>query len=139
MPGPFRLPFFALPELARRGNRISALIEERLARSAGVRILDLIRPPRAAEEVAETIQRLAGVPRRRRVVAAEERREVLSAASLDDRRDRPSAEQRVRPADMPEPYLRPCPTGMSTRRVRHEPVLYRRSDRVRGPFRCCTD
>ena len=41
---------------------------------------------------AETIEGLAGVPRAGRVVAAEERRQVLAASRLHDRRHRPAAE-----------------------------------------------
>ena len=50
--GALQAALLGVAKLARGGNGVRRLIEERFARSASVGIADLIRPPCAAEEVA---------------------------------------------------------------------------------------
>ena len=112
--GPSGCPSWRCRACPAPGMRVGRLIEERIARSAGVRIADLIRPPGAAEEVAQAVERLARVPRAGRVEAAEERRQVLPAARLE-RSSRPSSRRTARPPTPPcsRRAARPRPTGMS--------------------------
>ena len=111
-------------ELAVGGHRVGGHVVERVARPADVRVLDLVRPPRAAEVVAEAVERLERVPRARRVEAREERRQVVAALRLEERRHRPAAEERVRPARHVGAVLAPVADRDVPGAVHHDAVLH---------------
>src|SRR5262245_1380260 len=82
---PFQAALLGVAEFSWRRERIRCLIEEGIARPTAVRIPNLIGTPRAAEGVAQAVERFPGVPWARRIKAAEKRGEVLAAARLNDR------------------------------------------------------
>ena len=100
--------------------------------------LNLVRAPGAAEEVAEAVEGLAGVPGARGVEAREERRQVVAAAGLEERRHRPAAEERVRPARHVRAVLAPVADRDVPGRVQRRGGASPRSGRGRGPSRCRT-
>src|SRR5205823_12604685 len=61
--GPRETPLLRVAELSWCRDRVRRLIEKRVARSAGLGIANLVRPPRAAEKPAQPVQRLPRIPR----------------------------------------------------------------------------
>src|SRR5207249_5673258 len=96
--GPRETPLLRVAELSWCRDRVRRLIEKRVARSAGLGIANLVRPPRAAEKPAQPVQRLPRIPRTGGIEPAEEWCQVLAAARLEERRGGPAAEERVGPA-----------------------------------------
>ena len=58
-PGSCQASFLRVSKFARLWEGIRRLIEERIAGSAGIRIVDLIGPPRVREGIAQPVERFS--------------------------------------------------------------------------------
>ena len=91
------MPRFAFPTVPGAGSLKASRLNQRIRRPRALRVADDVGLP-GLDEAIDGVVGLAGVGREDRVVRIREiRRQELTAAGLEDRRDRPAARQRVRP------------------------------------------